>query len=42
MRTMNLCTNGGYEEAQSDNLPSSVMEKQMGGWLESDDIEDFE
>jgi cell cycle checkpoint protein len=34
--------NGGDEEAQSERFPSSVAEKRVGGWLESDDIEDFD
>jgi cell cycle checkpoint protein len=34
--------NGGDEEAQTENFLSSVVEKRMGGWLESDDIEDFD
>ena len=33
---------GGDEEAQSESFPSSVAEKRIGGWLESDDIEDFD
>jgi cell cycle checkpoint protein len=34
--------NGGDGEAQSESFPGSVEEMKMGGWLESDDIEDFD
>jgi len=34
--------NGGDDGAQTESFSSSVVEKRMGGWLESDDIEDFD